>query len=134
MSWINKKPTFGDHIRVSRGLYSHHGIYASDDCIIHFASNEVGHETDPEYASICITDLASFQKEGSIEVREFSQEELLVKRSPQDTINYAFTKLGEKGYDLINNNCEHFANLCLFDKKVSSQVDNIKDFFANLFR
>ncbi len=134
MSWIQKKPVFGDHIRVSRGLYAHHGIYASDDCIIHFASNEIGQETNPECATVCITNLANFQKNGVIEVREFSEEEAKAKRSPQDTINFAFTQLGEKGYDLINNNCEHFANYCLFGCKSSSQVDGLKDLFQRIFR
>ena len=134
MSWVLKKPVFGDHICVSRGLYSHHGIYASDDCIIHFASNELGHETDPNYASICITDIQNFCRDGKLLVREFTDLELKEKRMPQDVVNYAFTKLGEKGYDLLHNNCEHFANECLFGKRVSSQVDNIKDLLTNLFK
>ena len=39
--WEVKKPVYGDQIRVNRGLYAHHGIYASDDCVIHFAANGI---------------------------------------------------------------------------------------------
>ena len=34
--WIEKRPAMGDHIRVNRGLYCHHGIYVSDNEVIHF--------------------------------------------------------------------------------------------------
>ena len=101
--WEIKKPIFGDHIRVKRALYSHHGIYASED-------------------------LKTFLNGGVLEVRSFNQEELRLKRHPQDIINYAFSRVGEGGYNLISNNCEHFANDCLFGKKKSSQVDSVLAF------
>lgn len=134
MSWIIKKPNYGDHIRVNRGLYYHHGIYAADNCIIHFASNEKGHETDLKYASICLTNIDDFRKESIVEVREFTDIELISKREPSEIINFAFTKLGETGYDIFNNNCEHFANECLFGEAKSSQVDEVKKFLKNIFR
>ncbi len=33
-------------------------------------------------------------------------------RSPEETVKRARSKLGEKGYNLINNNCKHFALWC----------------------
>ena len=63
-----------------------------------------------------------------LEVRVFNQEELKTKRSPQDIVNYAFSRIGEKGYNLVSNNCEHFANDCLFGKKKSNQVDSVLSF------
>lgn len=134
MNWESKKPSFGDHIRVNRGLYSHHGIYASDDCVIHFASLVPGHETDPEMASICISSLEQFSKGDVVEVACYNEEENKQKRAPQDIVNYAFTKLGEKGYNLISNNCEHFANECVFGKKISQQVSDVSSFISSLFR
>ena len=35
--WKMIEPIPGDHIRVESNGYYHHGIYASDDCVIHFA-------------------------------------------------------------------------------------------------
>jgi len=34
--WAYKTPVRGDHIRVNRGMYNHHGIYITDDEVIHF--------------------------------------------------------------------------------------------------
>lgn len=131
--WKEKQPIYGDHIRVNRGLYFHHGIYASNDAVIHFASLEPGHETDPTMASVVVTDLKTFLKGGILEVREYTEEELKIKRSPQDIINYAFSQLGTKNYNLITNNCEHFANRCVFGESRSEQVNNVFATIKNLF-
>ena len=32
--WKLKNPNYGDHIRVDRGMYFHHGIYESDDVVV----------------------------------------------------------------------------------------------------
>ena len=126
--WEIKNPVFGDHIRVNRGLYSHHGIYANDDCVIHFAPPSNTGAIDASTAEVVMTDLASFLNGGLLEVRVFDIEELKTKRNPQDIINYAFSRIGDKGYNLISNNCEHFANECLFGVKKSNQVDSILSF------
>lgn len=131
--YVVKKPEFSDHIRVNRGLYYHHGIYVNDETVIQFASLIEGHETDPEYASICISTLEKFAKGSEVEVYEYTDEELKIKRSPNDIVSYAYSRLGEKGYDLINNNCEHFANECTLGKKESEQVNNVLNIFKGLF-
>ena len=127
--WSTNKPQYGDHIRVNRGLYYHHGIYVSDEYVINFASTKPGYELDPNSASVCIVSLKDFLKNGMCEVRIYTAEEEKIKRNNQDKVNYAFTKIGSKGYNLLNNNCEHFANECVFGKKRSEQIDNIKKIF-----
>ena len=92
-----KKPVYGDQIRVNRKMYYHYGIYVDDSTIINFASKEEGHELDPNYACVCISNLQEFLKGGDLEVRTYSEEELKIKRSPQDVVNYAFLNLGRKG-------------------------------------
>lgn len=130
-NWINKQPEFGDHIRVSRGLYCHHGIYVSDDVIIEFGSKT--EELNPDLAKVIQVNLDDFLKGGILEVREYTEEELKEKRTPTEIVNYAFTQLGRGGYNLFTNNCEHFANECVFGKNKSEQIDKIKDLF-NMFR
>ena len=127
--WIIRKPEYGDHIRVNRGIYYHHGIYVSDDIVINFASTKPGYELDPNSASVCVVTLENFLKGGVCECRTYTNEEEKIKRQNQDIVNYAFTKLGTKGYNIINNNCEHFANECVFGKKYSEQVNRIKKIF-----
>ena len=40
--WVQKTPQKGDHIRVQRmnGVYAHHGIYVSDEEVIHFTGKD----------------------------------------------------------------------------------------------
>lgn len=122
--WKFKNPVYGDQIRVDRGMYYHHGIYASDDCVYQFASPD-GVETRFETSVVCITSLSNFLKDGLLEVREYTDEELKIKRNADQIIEYAKEHMGEGGYNLISNNCEHFANRCVFGESSSSQVDDI---------
>ncbi|MBQ9448323.1 MAG: lecithin retinol acyltransferase family protein [Acholeplasmatales bacterium] len=125
--WVNKKPEYGDQIRVNRGFYYHHGIYESDDAVYHFAS-PMGSEISPETAVVHKTTLENFLKGSPVEVREYTNEELLNKRKPEEIIDYAKAHIGEKGYNLVSNNCEHFSNRCAFGKSDSDQVKNVLNF------
>ena len=40
--------------------------------------------------------------------------------------------LGEKGYHILNNNCEHFANECYCGERFSSQTDGVRALFRNM--
>lgn len=128
---MDKKPEYGDQIRVDRGIYYHHGIYESDDVIYQFAS-PVGSEISFDTAIICTTDLKGFLKDGKLEVREYTEEEKNRKRNCDEIIEFAKSKLGSNmgGYNLISNNCESFSNLCAFGENKSDQV---MDFFSRLF-
>jgi len=130
--WIEKKPEFGDQIKVDRGLYSHHGIYESDERVYHFAAPQ-GVETNPENARVIVTDLDTFLKGGILEVREYTEEELKNKRAPNEIVEYAKAHLGEDGYNLISNNCEHFSNRCAFGVSENDQVNNIFSMLGRLF-
>ena len=131
--WSNRSPKYSDQIRVQRGLYYHYGIYESDDVVYQFASPK-GSEISPETATINTVSLDEFLKGGVLEVRDYTEEELKNKRKPDEIIQYAKDHLGEMGYDLIKNNCEHFANRATFGKSESSQVNDIFSFLGGLFR
>jgi hypothetical protein len=129
--WEMKKPTFGDQIRVNRGLYYHHGIYVNDNEVIQYASPK-GSEISPATALIISTTLDTFLNGGSVEVRVYNSDELKRVRTKEEIVEFAKSKLGTGlgEYNLIENNCEHFSNLCAFGKKESNQVE---DFFKMLF-
>ena len=128
-------PKYGDQIRVNRGLYYHHGIYEDDNHIYQYAA-PAGSEVDPKNALIITTNLETFLKGGEVEVREYTEEELNEKRSPDEIVEYAKSKLGSGlgEYNLISNNCEHFSNECVFGVKRSNQVDDILNLLGGLFR
>lgn len=129
--WIKKKPSYGDQIRVNRGLYFHHGIYVSDDEVIQYASPS-GSEISPATALIISTSLDYFLNGGVVEVREYNDEELKMVRSKEEIVKFARSMLGTGlgEYSIVNNNCEHFSNYCAFGKKESNQVE---DFLKMLF-
>ena len=130
--WEKIKPTYGCQIRVDRGLYKHHGIYVSDDEVIHFASPN-GSEISPQTAVVHKTTLENFLKGGELEVRTYTDEEKKQVRTPEEIVDYANAHLGEKGYNIVSNNCEHFSNRCAFGKSESEQVNNFENFLFSIF-
>ena len=129
--WENKKPVYGDQIRVNRGMYYHHGIYEDDMHVYQYAAPE-GSEISQENALIISTTLKDFLKGGEVEVRVYNEEELKQKRNRDAIVNYAKSKLGTGlgEYSVVSNNCEHFSNLCAFGVSKSNQVE---DFLSMLF-
>lgn len=125
--WVQKPPQKGDHIRVQRmnGLYAHHGIYVSDEEVIHFTGKDDDSILDWSKPEVIQTDLAYFLKGGTLEVKEYTDEEFADLYSPEQIVTYARACLGDKGYNLIFNNCEHFANVCTLGRFRSHQVEKV---------
>ena len=126
-NWMQKKPQKGDHIRVMRigGLYAHHGVYVSDDEVIHFTGQDDDSILDWSKCEVIKTDLATFLKGGTLEVKEYTDEEFQDLYSPEQIVIYARSCLGDKGYNLAFNNCEHFANVCTLGRFRSQQVERV---------
>ena len=124
--WVHKPPKRGDHIRVKRmnGLYCHHGIFISADEVIHFTGDDDDSVLDWSKAHVIKTDLKKFLRGGEIEVKEYNDAELADLYPVEGIVSYARTCLGDDGYNLIFNNCEHFANACTLGKYRSRQVEN----------
>jgi hypothetical protein len=47
-------------------------------------------------------------------------------RCAEDIVRRARSRLGERRYDLLSNNCEHFCNWCKLGEARSSQVESLK--------
>jgi len=113
-----EKLNYGDHIYVKRKglLYSHHGIYAGKETVIHFKGT-VKEKKDPV---VIITDIDNFLNSGKLRRREYK------KRLPSsETLRIAREHLSKKGYSLTFNNCEHFATYCITGKKRSRQIRGV---------
>lgn len=125
--WVSQKPKRGDHIRVSRlnGLYYHHGIYVTDDEVIHFTGDDDDSVLDWSKAHVIRTDLAKFLDGGTAEVKVYNEDELADLYPVEGIVNYARACLGDDGYHLIFNNCEHFANVCTLGRFRSRQVEDV---------
>lgn len=117
-----KMPTDGViYMRDREGLYRHYGVDVGSDQVIHFR-NYSGESKNS--ARIILTSKSEFAKGDTIE-KSYTTQYLY---DEDEIVDRAYSKLGSsfEGYDLINNNCEHFANWCASGKKTSLQV-----FFRN---
>ena len=127
--WNNKIPKKGDHIRVDRGLYNHHGIYISDSEVIHFTGRDADNILDWSNNEVINTNLEEFKRGDILEVKSYTDEEIYDLYPISHIVNYSRACLGDKGYNLIFNNCEHFANVCTLGRFRSTQV---QEFFKLL--
>ncbi|NJL20460.1 MAG: hypothetical protein HC895_06015 [Leptolyngbyaceae cyanobacterium SM1_3_5] len=95
----------GDQIYVLRpfaglsGIYEHHGIDCGDGTVIHFRKTDT--------ATIAHTSIAEFAMGRQIFVKHYP-----VSYISDIVIDRAESRLGEQNYNLLTNNCEHFATWC----------------------
>lgn len=107
----------GDQIYVYRellnlqGVYEHHGIDCGDGTVIHYRKPSETVER---------TSLATFSKGNKIYVKNYPTHFI-----PDVVLKRAKSRLGEKKYNLLSNNCEHFATWC---KTGVSDSRQIRDF------
>lgn len=100
----------------------HYGIYDGYGGVFHFNG------ITPESAYIHYSLLADFAKGGSVNV-----DPCIKVFSPNEIVERASRQLGEKfgGFNLITNNCEHFAKWCATDVRQSTQVNTSRSFIKN---
>lgn len=108
---------YGDHVWVRRLGYSHHGIDCGDGTVIHF-SGEPGRGKGS--AAVIRSSMESFAQGGIVRPISYGQ-----RRSPTATVEAARSRLGECGYNLAWNNCEHFARWCCTGSSRSDQARSV---------
>lgn len=133
MKWTIKDPARGDMIRVELGGIYHFGIYVSDDEVIQFglapSRRNLLHDSEVEVLS---SDIDAFLAGGFLEVCEFDRKERKKNRSSDEVVAFARSKLGMRGYNIIYNNCEHFATECVTGTAVCRQTESVREMFRNM--
>ena len=124
--WIVRELKPGDHIRFKYKSFYHHGLYEGDGMVIHFAGPSMEQLVEPDLVTVRRDTLDDFGAGRNIEVRKYTFAEKLKKNPVSKTLKLAEARLGEKGYDIIYNNCEHFVNACVFGKAYSTQIDEMR--------
>ncbi len=124
MRWWPAECKPGDLIRVQIGSVWHYGVFVSEEEIIQFGKPPRGRLPPPDEIMVCATTIDEFSAGDTVEVAQLSLKEKLQRRSRTNTIRFARSKLGEKGYDLLRNNCEHFAMNCVLGQAVSHQAES----------
>ncbi len=107
----------GDHLSVQYGFYTHHGIDLGDGNVIHYGRGL----SDIKNAKVEIVTLETFANG-----KEFSTVKSPSAFSAQEVVERAKSRLGEASYDVLDNNCEHFANWCRSDNAISPQAGTTK--------
>ena len=102
-----------DHLQTPRrhGLFQHHGIDLGDGTVAHYLEGrEILRSPRPE-----------FSRGEPISVVEYPEQDC----SPRGiTLRRAMGRIGEQNYNLLFNNCEHFAHWCKTGRHRSSQVED----------
>jgi hypothetical protein len=99
----------GDHLIVDRshGLFTHHGIDIGDGTVVHYLEGEAIMRTPKDF----------FARGQPIRVQEYA-----VSDPPEVVVQRALSRLHERDYNIVFNNCEHFVTWCKTGRQQSDQV------------
>lgn len=119
----------GDHFFVWRrckGIpFQHHAIDLGDGTVIHFtdgAGGVAGPVGNFDEFRVCRTSMSVVTRDGRDRVHWVEHRDRL---SADETEARAMELLGRRGYDLLFDNCEHFAVWCVCGAEESRQVQLI---------
>ena len=133
MKWLSVEPTYGSMIRVQAGSIHHYGVFVTPDEVIQFGLAPVlrPHQKDAD-VTVLSTDLVGFLNGGDWETAVFTPEEAATHPTPAEAVSTARSRMGERGYHILYNNCEHFAYECVTGKKQSDQVESVREMFQKM--
>ncbi|XP_025111708.1 lecithin retinol acyltransferase-like [Pomacea canaliculata] len=141
--------TKGDLVEFPRGTYSHWGIYAGNQRIIHLVADEekkiiingVSRQLNNCKGPMAVSGAAhakaggSRQTKGEIRDEDFfavAEDSKAMKNNqldhkyrvytPDEIVRRAMSEIGRTDYDLFTNNCEHFATWCRYGIAISLQA------------
>ena len=103
-----------DHLQVPRqhGLFLHHGIDLGDGTVAHYLEGR-------EIPRSALEDFSQGQPVSVVTHTECSPQGVTLRR--------AMSRIGEQNYNLLFNNCEHFATWCKTGRHHSAQVNSVID-------
>lgn len=126
MEWKEKEAKCGDIVRTKVTFYHHYGIFTESDTVIQFGLPDNVNRPASE-VKVIETDVYDFLRGGELEVMEPTHAEKKKMREPCEIVRLARGRIGEGGYDLLHNNCEHFVNECVFGEHYSSFVSAVRE-------
>ena len=110
----------GSHIAVSRGFYTHHGIYIGGDKVVHYS----GFAQAFKKGAVQETSIVDFLgDEDKFKIINYPQSQAVY--DPSEVATRAINRIGEDDYNVIFNNCEHFACWCVTGNYRCDQVNSV---------
>lgn len=125
MQWEFNTPKKGDIIRVKVSFYYHYGIFVDEKNVIQFGLPDEPIRSK-ETITVLKSDIYTFLSGGVLEVGIPDKDERKKMYSPDKIVENAYLALGEGGYDILHNNCEHFVNKCAFGDAQSAFLDGVR--------
>ncbi len=129
---MNEDLPIGAHLVTPRRGYLHHGIYAGQGRVIHYAGFHHFLRSGP----VEEVTIQQFAKARSYEIKSHATPSF----SGDMAVSRARSRLGENRYSLLTNNCEHFLEWCITGEHRSAQAEavwaklqNVRAAFHNLF-
>ena len=110
-------PRSGDHLVSSRTGYQHHGLYLGEHQVIHYLGFSAGELS----GQIAITSLLEFCQGHGYRVMPYATRGY----SREESIDRAYSRLGEAHYNTLLNNCEHFVRWCIEGFHYSKQINQL---------
>lgn len=128
MKWQPDKCEKGDIIRVRDGSVYHYGIFVSENEVIAFGYTPSYYSEGNRQEKIVVlaTTASEFANGNFIEKGIPEGAEKYQMRSRDNIVACARKRLGEDGYNILHNNCEHFAYECAFGIKKSLQEEEMR--------
>lgn len=124
--WTQDEPSYGSIVRTQVKFYYHYGIFVDEQTVIQFGLPDNG-ETPAEEIKVMITDIDVFANGNLVETGICdTAEERSTCRKPDEIVSIARSHIGETGYHILHNNCEHFVYGCVFGKK-KSFLDDVRE-------
>ena len=114
---LPREPAPGSHLKTVRKGYTHHGIYAGNGRVIHYAGLHRGWRAGP----VEEVPIEEFARGRTVEVVAHCA----LRYDREASVDRARSRLGESRYRLLTNNCEHFCNWCLDGEQRSEQVERV---------
>jgi Lecithin retinol acyltransferase len=111
-----EEPPLASHLITPRAFYTHHGIYAGNGRVIHYSGLACGWRRGP----VEDVSLERFAHGRSVCVRREAR-----RFDPGAVLERARSRLGERAYRILSNNCEHFCAWALRGESRSQQVDRL---------
>ena len=100
--------------------------------MVHYCAEDSDGVSEPDSVEVRLTPMSRFTRDGFCEVCEYRDKRR--RRTPKEIAEYAKSRIGAKGYDVLNNNCEHFANECVYGEAFSPYVDGIRACMRELLK
>ena len=132
MRWEPTACQAGDMVRVRLGSVYHYGIFVSEDEVIQFGLPPTAENRAAEgEVRVLATDIDVFACGCIVETACLDRSEQRRRVPPSETVARARARLGESGYNLIHNNCEHFVNECVFGESRCTQEEDVRSRWLN---